>query len=188
MSSVDSKKDFFEQKEEMHLVVDENCSLRIITKEDVSDDYVNWMNDYEITKYTEQRFRSHSIRDVEKFVEEKLNSQSDLLFGIFIDHRHIGNIKLGPIRWEHLNGEVSYLIGNKDYWGKGIASAVVKKVVDFGFEELGLKKINAGYYENNIGSAKVLEKCGFNIEGVRHSDVIFEGKRIKSVHVCIMYI
>ena len=82
-----------------------------------------------------------------------------------------------------MSAEVSYFIGEKTFWGKGIASKCVETVVHFALKELGLKKINAGYYENNIGSAKVLEKCGFIVEGNKISDVIFEDKRINSVLV-----
>ena len=46
-----------------------------------------------------------------------------------------------------------------------------------------LEKVNAGYYEKNIGSGKVLKNCGFEIEGIRESDVIFENQRIKSILV-----
>lgn len=69
--------------------------MRILTKKDVSDKYVLWLNDYEVTKYTEQRYRQHSRVDIEDFEVEKFKSKFDLLFGIFKDNRHIGNIKLG---------------------------------------------------------------------------------------------
>jgi RimJ/RimL family protein N-acetyltransferase len=82
-----------------------------------------------------------------------------------------------------MSAEVSYFIGEKNFWGKGIASKCVKTITQFGVSDLGLKKINAGYYENNIGSAKILEKCGFVVEGVKVSDIIFEKKRINSVLV-----
>jgi len=80
---------------------------------------------------------------------------------------------------------VSYFIGDKAFWGKGITSAVIKRVIKFALSDLTLKKINAGYYENNIGSAKVLEKCGFSIEGVKRSDIIFDGERINLILVGI---
>jgi len=173
----------FEDKQNILLRVNDSCYLRVLTTDDVSDDYVFWMNDYEVTKYTEQNYRKHTRSDVEEFVNQKFNSKSDLLFGIYFEEKHIGNIKLGPIKWEHKSAEVSFFIGNKDFWGKGIASAVVGRVVDFSIKDMGLEKINAGYYDGHIGSAKVLEKCGFKLEGERRSTVIFEGARINSILV-----
>ena len=163
--------------------VNEQICLRVLRLHDVSECYVEWLNDYEVTKFTEQRYFRHTVESTQTFVRQKDNSEGDLLFGIFFGGRHIGNIKLGPIRFEHMSAKVSYFIGEKKFWGKGIASKCVETVVHFAVKELGLKKINAVYYENNIGSTKVLEKCGFVVEGNKISDVIFENKRIGSVLV-----
>ena len=62
-------------------------------------------------------------------------------------------------------------------------SKVVKKLIQYSANNLNLKKINAGYYEINKGSAKIFKKCGFKIEGVKKKDVIFEDKRIDSILV-----
>jgi RimJ/RimL family protein N-acetyltransferase len=167
----------------LKIKVDEYISLKVLTLNDVGEPYVKWLNDYEVTKYTEQKYLKHTLESTKNFVSQKYNSENDLLFGIFFEDVHIGNIKLGPIRFDHMSAEVSYFIGEKNFWGKGIASKCVKTITQFGVSDLGLKKINAGYYENNIGSAKILEKCGFVVEGVKVSDIIFEKKRINSVLV-----
>ena len=44
--------------------------LRPLVVEDVSDEYVNWMNNYEIVKYTESRFRMHTKESLREFVEQ----------------------------------------------------------------------------------------------------------------------
>jgi len=170
-------------KKNIKIKVDEHVLLKVLRLNDVSVSYVEWLNDYEVTKYTEQKDFRHTLESTKTFVSQKYDSEGDLLFGIFFDGVHIGNIKLGPIRFEHMTAEVSYLIGEKKFWGKGIASKCVGDVVHFAVNELSLKKINAGYYENNIGSAKVLQKCGFVVEGIRISNVIYENKRSNDVLV-----
>tara|TARA_B110000503_G_C6813213_1_gene275829 strand:- start:224 stop:481 length:258 start_codon:yes stop_codon:yes gene_type:complete len=84
-------------------------------KIDVTEKYVAWLNDYEVVKYTGQKYFEHFFSNVCDFVEQKYNSENDLLFGIFSNDTHIENIKLGPIRWEHKSAEVSYFIGDKNY-------------------------------------------------------------------------
>ena len=163
--------------------VDEDILLKVLQPKDVATPYVDWLNDYNVTRYTEQKYVTHTLESTRNFVRQKYFSENELLFGIFFDETHIGNIKLGPIKFHHLSAEVSYFIGEKEFWGKGIATICVHTIVQFAVIKLGLKKINAGYYENNIGSEKVLERCGFVVEGVRNSDVIFEEKRINSVLV-----
>lgn len=174
-------------KKSLKLNLDKESYLKILSEDDFSKDYLNWMKDYEITKFTEQSDVSHNTQNLKKFIREKFVSSCDLLFGIFVQSKHIGNIKLGPISWNHLSSDVSYIIGNKDFWNKGIATLAVSKTVEFGFDELGLKKINAGYYENNIGSQRVLSKCGFSVEGIRKNEILFENRRINQILVGISF-
>ncbi len=173
-------------KKNIKIKVTEKIFLKVLNPNDVSEPYVEWLNDYEVTKFTEQKYYRHTLESTKTFVSQKYDSESDLLFGIFFDGTHIGNIKLGPLKLEHMSTEVSYFIGEKEFWGKGIASKCIETIVQFAVSELGLKKISSGYYENNIGSAKVLKKCGFVIEGTKVSEIIFENKRIN--HVLVGYV
>ncbi|MDC3091476.1 GNAT family N-acetyltransferase [Rickettsiales bacterium] len=170
-------------KKNIKIKVDEDIFLRVLKLDDVAEPYVEWLNDYEVTKFTEQKYFKHTLKSTKNFVSQKYDSENDLLFGIFFDDTHIGNIKLGPIKFDHMSAEVSYFIGEKRFWGRGIASKCIKTIIQLAVTELGLKKINAGYYENNIVSAKVLKKCGFVVEGIKISEIIFESKRINSVLV-----
>ena len=168
-------------KTKISLKINDDFYLRILKDSDIKKNYIMWLNDYEITKHTEQKYIKHNKNNVVKFVNSKFNSKTDYLFGIFNQSKHIGNVKLGSIIWEHKSAHISYLIGIKEYWGKGIATLAVSKVIEFATEKLGIEKINAGYDEPNIASGTVLLKCGFKIEGKRLQNVIFEGKRIDSI-------
>ena len=171
------------KKKNLTLKVDENINLKTLFMDEISEVYVSWLNDYEVTKFTEQKHCQSTLETVKDYVNQLYFSENDLLFGIYYDELHIGNMRLGPINFEHLNAEVGYLIGEKNFWAKGITSKCLKTLVHFAIEDLGLKKINSGYYENNYGSAKVLKKCGFVIEGVKQSNLIFEKERINTIVV-----
>jgi RimJ/RimL family protein N-acetyltransferase len=85
--------------------------------------------------------------------------------------KHIGNIKLGPINIHHNYAEIGLMIGDKDSWGKGFASKSISMITQFGFNQLELEKLNAGCYENNIGSKKSFENAGYQVEGFLRSHV-----------------
>lgn len=51
------------------------------------------------------------------------------------------------------------------FWTKGFATEAVKLILEFGFNQLQLHRIEAGCAVGNIGSIKVLEKAGFTKEG-----------------------
>ena len=76
---------------------------------------------------------------------------------------------------------IGYWLG-KSFWGKGIMTKVVKRFCQFGFEEIGLVRIEATMLHFNYASAKVLEKCGFQLEAAtlknyyRKDGKVFDGK------------
>ena len=144
------------------------------------------MNDPEVHKYTEQRYKKHSLKDIKKFVKEKNKSKTEFLFGIFLKKNkilnHIGNIKLGPINFIHKTAETSYFLGEKDLWGKGYTTIAIKKIINIARGKK-LKKLKAGLYEMNKDSKKVLEKNGFILEGKLKSEVIYNKKR----YLCYWY-
>ncbi len=150
-------------------------------KSDISKKYQSWMNDFEVHKYTEQKYTKHSLANIRKFVREKNNSKNEFLYGIFLKQDnlkiHIGNIKIGPINFIHKTAELSYFIGEKKLWGKGYTSLAIIEAVKKA-KKMGIKKLKAGCYEKNIGSKKVLEKNKFKLEGKLQSEYIFMNKRI----------
>ena len=150
-------------------------------KKDISKKYQIWMNDLEVHKYTEQKYTKYSLNNIRKFVREKNKSKNQFLYGIFLKKNnlniHIGNIKLGPIKFIHRTAEVSYFIGEKELWGKGYTTLAIKEIIKIA-KKMGLKKIKAGLSNNNIGSKKVLIKNNFKLEGKLQSELIYNGKRI----------
>jgi [ribosomal protein S5]-alanine N-acetyltransferase len=165
------------------LKINKNLYLKTLEEKKCSKKYVNWLNDYEITKFTEQKNYKHNISSIKNFVKKKKFSQNEILFAIIFKKNHVGNIKLGKIDWYHKSSEVSFFIGDKNFWGNKIASNSLKKVVNFAINKLKIRKINAGYYKNNLGSAKVFKNCNFKVEGIKKKQIIFENKIIDSVIV-----
>jgi [ribosomal protein S5]-alanine N-acetyltransferase len=155
--------------------------LKELTKKHISNSYLNWMNDYEVQKFTEQKYKKHTRRDISKFVDLKKKSKNEFLYGIFLKnkHEHIGNIKLGPINRIHKFADISYFIGNKNYWGKGYTTLAIASVIKIA-KKKGVKKLQARYYQMNFGSKKVLEKNKFKLEATLKSQIVFKKKRYNS--------
>lgn len=60
-------------------------------------------------------------------------------------------------------GEIGYWIG-VPYWGQGLIPEAVREVMRYAFEELKLKTLWCGYFDGNIKSKRVQEKCGFRYQ------------------------
>lgn len=156
--------------------------LRPLQETDATEEYLKWLNDYEVVKYTESRFYPNSMDSLRAYLTG-LNNNNNVAFAIVekSSNNHIGNIKLGNINWIHRYADIGLIIGNKDYWGKGIAPEVLELIVNYAFKRLNLRKLVAGAYIENKGSIRAFEKVGFVQAYTEKSKYFFEGRYIDSV-------
>jgi len=150
----------------------------LLEQQHASEEYVGWLNDREVNRYLESRFTIQDLASVRAFIETALADERILFLGIRCPAlgRHVGNIKLGPIDRRHGLGEVGIMIGDRQAWGRGIASAAIACIADIAQHELGLRKLTAGCYASNKGSARAFEKAGFQVEGVRRDHFLLDGR------------
>lgn len=153
-------------------------NLKRISKKDITPDYINWMNDYEVVKFTEQKYFKHTKKNIENFLEKVNKDKYSLIYGIFFNDLLLGTVKIGNINKIHKTADISYIIGNKKFWNKGIGSIVVRKICLIAFKQLKLKKLVAGTYSIAVGSQKILKKNGFKREGILKSQFVLNKKRI----------
>lgn len=120
----------------------------------------------------------YTIEDAKAFITEALNvpANSQYLWAILADDRVIGNV--GVFRKDnihHRTAEIGYFI-SEDYWGKGIMGNVLKEVSEYIFRETDIIRIFAEPFAYNIASCKVLEKAGFELEGILRNNAIKNNK------------
>lgn len=163
------------------IIYGKSIYLRRLTEDDVTTDYVHWMNDPDINQYLESRYYTHTIENTKSFIRSVTND-NNYQFGIFVkeNDKHIGNIKLGGINNHHKSANIGFLIGEKNYWGKGIATEAIALVTDFAFDVLKLHKVWGGAYAPNIGSQKSFLKNGYEIEGCKKSHCYCNGEYVDS--------
>lgn len=154
-----------------------HIELFLLTPELVTERYVAWLNDPEVSRYLESRFVQHEVEDVRAFVTAQLESEAVLFLGIYVAElgRHVGNIKIGPLDRRHGLGEIGIMIGDRAAWGRGVATEAIVMMSEIGFAELGLRKITAGCYASNVGSKRAFEKAGFAVEAVRPAHFLLNG-------------
>jgi len=156
----------------------ENVHLRQVELTDVNATYVGWLNDSEVNQFLESRFEQNTLQTVRNFIEQVIESNDTVMFAIVLSKhdRHIGNIKIGPINRIHGFADVGLLIGDKDSWGRGFATEAISLITGFGFGTLGLNRITASCYGNNLGSTRAFQKVGYRIDGRRPNQFLCNGK------------
>jgi len=98
-----------------------------------------------------------------KSILDNKNSREQV---ISVDGFNIGYCELSNISQSNNSAEYFILIGDGDYWCKGIATEVGKRVLDYGFSKLGLHRIWLTVSSLNAGAIKSYSKLGYKKEGV----------------------
>jgi [ribosomal protein S5]-alanine N-acetyltransferase len=96
----------------------------------------------------------------------------------------VGAISLMLIRPEHRRAELGYWIA-RDRWNNGYATEAGRRLITYGFDVLGLHRIEARHFQRNAASGKVMLKLGMQKEGVERDWAIkwdrFENSVVYSI-------
>ena len=122
----------------------------------------------------------YTVHDAREFIQamNAADSESTFSFAITVDDKVAGSI--GVFRCENIHfrtAEMGYYIG-EPYWGNGLGTSALKQVCSYIFENTDIIRIFAEPFSYNIASCRVLEKAGFQFEGLLRSNAVKNGKVI----------
>ena len=141
--------------------------LRRYRPEDYRAIYDNWASDPEVTKYL--TWSTHASPDVTKDIAamwaESYESPTVYHWGIEKGGELIGDIAVVLWREEEESCEIGYCLSRR-YWGQGIMTEALGRVVAFLFETVGFHRIVLCHDTKNPASGRVMQKCGLQKEGV----------------------
>ena len=159
-------------------IVGESIYLRLVEPADCREEYLKWLLEPEVHRFLETRWAEQTEASIRSFVASMRSTSENYLFAIvhLEKEEHVGNIKVGPINGQHRFADVSYFIGRRDMWGRGIASEAIALATRFGFERVGLHRMQAVVEPENAASAKALERAGYSLEGRLREKLFRDGE------------
>ena len=123
---------------------------------------VQWRNDPEVFKYTGNTYDHEITIDSElAWIRKVMANHNDYRCAIITDGVYVGNIYLTDIDC----GSATYhiFIGDKNYWGRGVAREASRQIIDYGFKDLKLDKIVLEVKRQNKRAIKLYLSLGFVI-------------------------
>ena len=91
----------------------------------------------------------------------------------------VGRVMLSVNR-RFSTGTVAYYLA-ESAWGKGYMTELLRRVIDFCFDDLGLNRVEADHFARNPASGKVMEKAGMTREGVARQKYWKDGEALDAV-------
>ncbi len=138
---------------------------------------LKYADNYQIAKNLTDKF-PHPYRreDGEKFIAFASGFDPARIFAIDINGEAVGSIGIFPQEDVHrLNAEMGYWLA-EPFWGRGIISEAISRVVEYGFKTWDINRIFARPYGTNLASQRVLEKNGFVLEARYRGTLIKNGE------------
>ena len=153
------------------MLTTERLIIRPYTKNDFEDYYL-FMSLPETYRF--EPGQPISLSDAKKFCREFDGKMAPGFFAAELNENrkvigHVSFFPKGPPDFK--TWEVGYIF-NPTYQNKGYATEATKAVIRYAFNELGAHRVTAGCSPDNIGSWKVLEKCGMKREGLEKKNFL----------------
>tara|TARA_B100001123_G_scaffold63974_1_gene70311 strand:- start:566 stop:1156 length:591 start_codon:yes stop_codon:yes gene_type:complete len=161
-----------DERKELPEVNIEGKLIRIREKrvEDIPDEYA-WRVDEELSRLDATRPLTMSYDDFLKYSKEEMqfpNFRSKRLAVETIEGVHIGNVMYYDLNMRNAETELGIMIGNKEYWGKGYGTDIVKTLLKHLFEDLKLERVYLHTLAWNYRAQSSFSKSGFReIRAVR---------------------
>lgn len=168
----------------------ERLILRKFDFTDASDMLDLWVSKPEIQHmYSEPTY--NTIDEVNELLKKYIQNygNNDYYRWAIVDdesNRCIGQIAFYLVDAKNHFAEIEYCIAS-DYQNKGLMTEAVRAIIGFGFEQIGLHKIQISTKEINTPSKRVIEKCGFTYEGTLRDYFYYEGEYIDRLYYSMLF-
>ncbi|MFC3886091.1 GNAT family N-acetyltransferase [Bacillus songklensis] len=145
----------------------ERLRLQQITNEHVFDLFTYFSRD-DLTKYydIDTFYTMEQSFSLVHFFKRRFRSREGIRWGLINKetNRLIGTCGFHRIEKINRKAELGYDL-SPDYWQQGFMTEAARRIVEFGFNDMGLHRIEAYYFEDNLASRQLLLKLGFQREG-----------------------
>lgn len=151
--------------------------LRPVLEEDYTDEYLGWLNDPEINRWSQRR-AFPSDREQMRQYGQALAARPGQGFVLAMIHKpsgaHIGNISLVNIQLVHRCAEIAILIGRGEFRGQGLGGEAIHLLAGHAFAALNMHRVFAGTF--NPAFVRCVEKIGWTREGVFRERIWSHGR------------
>lgn len=165
----------------------EKIYLRAFIRSDIPI-WFDWFNDPLVTEHMNKGAFPNTETAQEEYFQYLSKSKNDIQLAIVLkkDDLLTGIVGIHKIDWIHRRGDISIVIGNREFWGKGIASEAIALITEHAFMKLNLNKLTAGVWSSNIFSKKAFEKNGFIEEALLKKQFFYKGAYVDEIRLGLL--
>ena len=152
--------------------------LRPFKAADITDTYLGWLSDPEVTRFSNQRFNAHTPESCTAYLASFTGTvNSFLMIERLADCRHIGTATVYR-NTHHGTADIGLMVGETSCWGQGYGREAWQGVLEFLLAEPGTRKITGGTARPNQAMVRIMEQSGMELEAVHSCQELIEDQPV----------
>jgi RimJ/RimL family protein N-acetyltransferase len=172
----------------------ETIKLVPFTREYFKEPYTTWFDDPDVTRYNSHSLFPYTEKRKKAFLEAIESDSTEMIVWAILykimpedlpdrdangkallKEIHIGNCAIQSINWVNRSAELAFVLGDNNYWGKGVATQAGQFMLEHAFDKLGMHRVWTGTADTNIGMQKVTRHLNMSYEGEFRDGVWLNG-------------
>lgn len=137
----------------------------VFSEKDITDKYISWLNDEKTTRYSNQRFKNHSVESCQRYLESFAASNNIFLKINDLKTMEMIGTMTAFISIFHKTANIGILVGPKN-WGKGYGKDAFSALTQYLLVELSIRKVTAGTLRCNESMISVIKCAGMTLEAI----------------------
>ncbi len=156
--------------------------LRPFLEADVTPNYLAWLQDPIVTRFSNQRFRLHTLASCLAYQQSfQANANCFLMVEYKENGTAIGTMTVYRAP-QHGTADIGLMLGNRNYWRKGLGLEAWRAVLEELLQETDLRKVTGGAAKPNTGMVRIMEQSGMTLEAVRQRQEVIQGDAVDLVY------
>lgn len=145
--------------------------------------YVNWLNNPEVTRYSDQRHYRHTPASCREYFES-FRDGPNYFWAVMVHENQLGHVGTlnAYVNTNHFVADIGILIGETAAHGQGYATEAWLGVCDFLLRTAGLYKVTAGTMVVNEPMVKLMRRAGMAEDGRRARQCLWNGREVDVVY------
>jgi ribosomal-protein-alanine N-acetyltransferase len=143
--------------------------------EDVTPEYIGWLNDPQVVRFSNQRFRQHSQQSCWDYVASFEKSPNRFLKIILQQDARMVGTMTAYIAVPHGTVDIGIMVGCRSVWGQGVGQDAWNTLMGWFLETVGIRKVTGGTMRSNVAMLRIMERSGMTLEAVRPSQEMLDG-------------
>jgi len=165
-----------------------NIGVRPLNHSDLDGNYRFWFNNSEVCRYNSHNVFPMTMENLTAYVASLSNDKTRIVWAIdwLETNCHLGNITLQNINFINRSAELALIIGEQEFWGRGISREAASLIIRHGFDCLNLNRVYCGTADTNMAMIKLALSVGMMKEGVSRDSLFINGEYLDLINFGIL--